>query len=350
MTLAWPWLLVVLPLPLLVRWGLTPARELGGPALRLPAGIPLQQFVAAPGLSGRRIGLLLALSAWGLLVLAAARPQWLGEPTPLPVSGRDLVLAIDVSGSMEQPDFELAGQAATRLSAVKQVARAFIERRNQDRIGLILFGSQAYVQTPLTFDHIAVAEMLEEATVGLAGRDTAIGDAIALGVKRLREQPEQNRVLILLTDGDNTVGSLHPLQAAELAARSGVRIYGIGLDGTPGTGGVGAFRLRQAGDDLNPALLRSLAEVTGGQFFSATDGRELADAYRMLDRLEPSVRAIETFRPTRELYPLPAAAALVLTVLLASLRLARCRMPSLGNEGIHAARGAEARQGSADGA
>lgn len=328
MTLAWPWVFVLLPLPLILSWTLEPARDLGGRALRLPARLPLQQLATPPGVSGRRLNLLLALAVWGLLVLAAARPQWLGEPTPLPVSGRDLMLAIDISGSMEQPDFELAGQPATRLGAVKQLVRAFIERRTQDRIGLVLFGSQPYVQTPLTFDRVAVAEMLEEATVGLAGRDTAIGDAIGLAVKRLREQPPGHRVLILLTDGDNTVGRLHPMQAAELAARTGVRIYSIGLGGVPGSGGVGGFRLRQAGDDHNPALLRSLAEVTGGRYFSAVGARELAEVYRTLDRLEPTVRALETYRPTRELYPLPAAVALALSALLALLALFRARVRS----------------------
>jgi Ca-activated chloride channel family protein len=319
--LAWPWALALLPLPLLAHWLLPRARPLGGRALRLPARVPLAELAA--GGRARRLPwqLLLAVAAWCLLVLAAARPQQLGEAAALPMSGRDLMLAVDVSGSMEQPDFELAGQPATRLAVVKQVARAFIDRRVQDRIGLILFASQPYVQTPLTYDRAAVAAMLDDAVVGVAGRDTAIGDAIGLAVKRLQEQPQENRVLVLLTDGDNTVGRLAPLQAAGLAARAGVRIYSIGLGGTRGEAAAGGYRLQQAADDLNPILLRGIADATGGRYFSAGDARELEAVYRTLDSLEPNVRQLATYRPARELYPLPAAAALCLSLLLALVHL-----------------------------
>jgi Ca-activated chloride channel homolog len=340
LTLAWPWVLAALALPLVLRSLLPPARRVQGRALRLPANAALAALAALPEVRLRRLRLLVAVAAWLLLVLAAARPQWLGEPAALPMSGRDLMLVVDVSGSMEQPDFELAGQPASRLAVVKQAARAFIERRAQDRLGLILFASAPYVQTPLTYDRNAVVQMLEEAVVGLAGRDTAIGDAIGLAVKRLRAEPPGNRVIVLLTDGDNSVGRLTPLQAAGLAARAGVRIYSIGLGGVegasvggyrlrPGHGSphprsapvegasVGGYRLRQAGDDLNPALLRAVASLTGGRYFAAADARELAAAYAALDRLEPSVRALQTYRPARELYPLPAALALGLCLLLA---------------------------------
>jgi Ca-activated chloride channel family protein len=319
--IAWPWALVLTPLPLLAYWLLPPARPWAGEALRLPARVPLAELAGAPEPHPRRWRLLLAAAAWCLLMLALARPQWLGEPVGLPMSGRDLMLAVDVSGSMEQPDFALAGQPATRLAVVKQVAREFIERRVQDRIGLILFASQPYVQTPLTYDRAAVAQMLDEAVVGIAGRDTAIGDAIGLAVKRLREQPQENRVLVLLTDGDNTVGQLAPLQAAGLAARAGVRIHSIGLGGAEGAAAAGGYRLQHAADDLNPTLLSAVAAATGGRYFSAGDARELQDVYRTLDRLEPNVRQLETYRPARELYPLPAAAALCLSLVLALLGL-----------------------------
>jgi Ca-activated chloride channel family protein len=336
MTLAWPWVLLLLPLPLLVRWMLTPAQTVGGQALRLPARIPLTDFTAAESRGGRRLRLLFGLAIWGMLVMAAARPQWLGEPAALPVPGRDLMLAVDVSGSMDQPDFELAGRPASRLGVVKEVARTFIERRTQDRLGLILFASQPYVQAPLTFDRRAVAELLEEAVVGIAGRDTAIGDAIGLAVKRLREQPRDNRVLILLTDGDNTVGRLSPLQAADLADRAGIRIYTIGLGGLGGLGGrpgsaaVAGYQVRRAGDDLNPALLRAIAERTRGRYFNAADAAELRGVYRALNRLEPNVRGLETYRPATELYPYPAATALGLSVFLTLLVLfgSRLRPPA----------------------
>jgi Ca-activated chloride channel family protein len=256
--------------------------------------------------------------AWALLVLAAARPEWVGEPLSLPLAGRDLMLAVDVSGSMEQRDYELDGSLVSRLAVVKAVAARFVERRSQDRLGLILFGTGAYVQTPLTFDGPTVAAMLRESVVGLAGRETAIGDAIGLAVKRLREQPEGNRVLILLTDGENTAGNLDPIAAAELAREAGVRIYTIGIGGGEvGLRGAFGMRLLRQGGDFDPTTLKRIAEITGGAFFSATGREELEAVYGELDRLEPTQRDERTYRPRRALFLWPAAAALALSVLVA---------------------------------
>ena len=148
--------------------------------------------------------LLLAFIIWVFLVGAASRPQWVGEAIELPVSGRSVMLAVDLSGSMEETDLELGGQPVTRLQVVKSVLKPFIERREGDRLGLILFGDQAYLQTPLTFDRKTLSQMLEEAELGLAGEKTAIGDAIGLAVKRMLELSEEEKVLVLLTDGRNT--------------------------------------------------------------------------------------------------------------------------------------------------
>ncbi len=315
--LDWPWVLLALPLPLLARL-LPRAREEMGAALRLPFYRELESVTVAG--RGRPSGwpLLLATLAWILLVLAAARPQWIGEPIGLPVAGRDLMLALDISGSMEQEDYELDGRAVSRLMAVQAVAMRFIERRDRDRLGLILFGTQAYLQTPLTFDGATVATMLREAVIGLAGRETAIGDAIGLAVKRLREQPDGERVLILLTDGANTAGMLDPLDAARLAAQAGVRIHTIGIGG----GEVGirtpfGMRLLRQGSDFDPATLKQIAEITGGHFFSATNREQLEAVYAELDRLEPTARDERTYRPQRALFMWPASAALLLTVWLA---------------------------------
>ena len=316
-TLAWPWVLAALPLPLLA-WRLPRARPAAGAALRLPF------YEELAGLAGEGVGrpawwrLALALLAWLLLVLAAARPEWVGQPVNLPLAGRDLMLAVDVSGSMEQRDYELDGSLVSRLAVVKAVAARFVERRHQDRLGLILFGTRAYVQTPLTFDGPTVAAMLRESVVGLAGRETAIGDAIGLAVKRLRDQPEGNRVLILLSDGENTAGNLDPLAAAELAREAGVRIYTIGIGGGEvGLRGAFGMRLLRQGGDFDPTTLKGIAEITGGRFFSATRREELEAIYGELDRLEPSQRDERTYRPRRALFLWPAAGALALSVLVA---------------------------------
>lgn len=322
-SLAWPWLLLALPLPLLVRWFVRPATPRVGKTLRLPFYRELVGVdVGNTGHVGRSLRIVGWL-AWSLLVLAAARPQWLGEPVQLPIAGRDLMLAVDVSGSMEQEDYRLYGRSANRLDVVKAVAGRFIERRAGDRLGLVLFGTRAYLQTPLTHDRDTVRAMLNEAVIGLAGRDTAIGDAIALAVKRLRKQPDDNRVLILLTDGTNTAGNVAPLAAANLAAQADVRIYTIGIGG----GRVGVRSpfgmLLQQGSDLDPATLQAIAAATGGRFFQATDAAQLEQVYAELDRLEPSVRDERTFRPMHALFMWPAGAALLLTIGMALATLPR---------------------------
>jgi Ca-activated chloride channel family protein len=319
-TLAWPWALAALPLPLLAYLlpVATSANPATGPALRLPFYAELPGIGAATAGRPSRWRSAGAVLAWLLLVLAAARPEWVGEPVRLPVAGRDLMLAVDVSGSMEQPDYELDDRPVSRLAVVKAVAARFVERRTQDRLGLILFGTNAYVQTPLTFDGKTVAAMLRDAVVGLAGRETAIGDAIGLAVKRLREQPDDNRVLILLTDGANTAGQLDPLLAAKLARDAGVRIYTIAIGG----GEVGVrtpfgMRLLQQGGDYDPETLKRIAELTDGRFFSVSGREELETVYRELDRLEPSLRDERTYRPRESLYAWPAGASLLLSVLIA---------------------------------
>jgi Ca-activated chloride channel family protein len=317
MTFAWPWVLAAVVLPLLARLWLAPAPPRLGKALRMPFYRDLAD--AGRGASGRmtRWRRMLAWLAWVLLVVAAARPQWLGDPVPLPVAGRDLMLAVDVSGSMQQQDYRLGDRVATRLDVVKAVAGRFIERRAGDRLGLVLFGSRAYLQTPLTFDRDTVRNMLQEAVIGLAGRETAIGDAIALAVKRLRRQPQDNRVLILLTDGTNTAGNVAPLDAARLAARSGVRIYTIGIGGGPVGVRTPFGMLMQQGSDLDPATLKAIARETGARYFQATNAGQLEQVYDDLDRLEPSIRDSRSYRPMRALFMWPAAAALLLSIGLA---------------------------------
>jgi Ca-activated chloride channel family protein len=314
--LAWPWVLLALPLPWLVRFGLPRAEGVAPMAVRVPFYQTLCADHGLPEAVPQRWTLLLALLAWLLLVIAAARPQWLGEPMALPMAGRDLMLAVDISGSMTEEDMVIGGQVVDRLTAVKAVAGDFIERREGDRVGLILFGQQAYMQTPLTFDRSTARTLLFESAVGLAGRETAIGDAIGLAVKRLRDQPTEERVLVLLTDGANTAGSIAPLKAAELASDANVRIYTIGVGSDP-RAGFGAFGLSMGRNPIDEATLSAIAQRTGGRYFRARDVRELQGIYAALDELEPVESDQQTFRPVGELFAWPLGLALLLSALTA---------------------------------
>jgi Ca-activated chloride channel family protein len=318
----WPWSWLLLPLPWLAwRW-LPPVVSAPEAALRVPF---LEDFStlqrAAGGRTTRRGHWWLAVLAWCLLIGAASRPQWLGAPVELPVSGRDLMLAVDLSGSMEVEDFELQGRRVNRLQATQQVAGDFIEQRVGDRIGLILFGQQAYLQTPLTFDRKTVQQLLQEAAIGLAGKETAIGDAIGLAVKRLRDHPVDSRVLILLTDGANTAGEVSPLKAAGLAAQAQLKIYtiGIGADELLVRSLFGTRRVNPS-QDLDEQTLTAIAETTGGRYFRARNLDQLQQIYQLLDQLEPIDTDAQYFRPRHALYPWPLAAALLLALVLLLLR------------------------------
>lgn len=319
--IAWPWVFLLLPLPWLVRRLWAPAEVAASPALRVPFFQQLRELQRG---RARRSPwpLWIAGLAWLCLLAAAARPQILGEPVSLPVSGRDLMLAVDLSASMERPDFDLAGRPTNRLEVVKAVAAPFIERRVGDRIGLILFGKRAYVQTPLTFDRQTVQTMLREAAIGLAGKETAIGDAIGLAVKRLRQRPADSQVLVLLTDGANTAGEIDPLQAARLAATEGLRIYTVGVGADRMT--VNTFlgqRVVDPSSELDEKTLTAIAEMTGGAYFRAKDVDGFARIYRTIDELEPVVADQRTFRPVTPLFHWPLGTALALAVL--ALLLAR---------------------------
>ncbi|MDM8545099.1 vWA domain-containing protein [Candidatus Venteria ishoeyi] len=314
-----PWVGFLILLPVLVYWLLPVAKAPGSAALRVPFYHAINHLaeVRQQQSSWKSLNSVLLLLVYILLLLASARPQWLGEPILLPVSGRDLMLAVDLSGSMETPDLHIKNQAVDRLTVVKAVLGEFIERRKGDRLGLVLFGEQAYLQTPLTFDRKTVKTMLNESLIGLAGQKTAIGDAIGLAVKRLRERPEENRVLILLTDGANNAGAILPQKAAELAQQAGVRIYtiGVGADEMLQAGLFGAQRVNPS-RDLDEKTLKQVAKITGGAYFRARDMQGLVQIYQTLDELEPVEVEQETFRPMTPLYPWPLAMALVLALLL----------------------------------
>lgn len=301
----WPWVFVLLPLPWLA-WRLLPAAQLGT-ALRLPQhGL---QLTSSTGLVRRRWSPLWLL-VWVLLLCAAARPQQLGPPIDQPRSGRAMMLAIDISGSMQSRDMQLGGNVVSRFVATRAIAGDFINRREGDELGLILFGSHAYLITPLTYDLTTVRKQLDGSAVGLAGRETAIGDAIGVAVKRLAPLPAQARVLILLTDGVNTAGNLSPEAAARIAKAAGVRIYTIGI-GSQDNGLQAIFggMMQGPGASLDVRSLTELAHSTGGQFYRATDTAELAAAWRSIDKLEPVEQKARPLRPRIELFRWPLLAA-----------------------------------------
>jgi Ca-activated chloride channel family protein len=300
------WVFLLLPLPLLFRLMLPVAPASGSAALRVPFFKHLNADLKSNKQSPSLFRLLLAVLAWVLLVTAAARPQLIGDTVHQPISGRSLMMAVDISMSMNEPDMIISDRRLTRIAAVKVVASEFISKREGDRIGLILFGSQAYLQAPLTFDRKTVATLLEESFLGLAGRATAIGDAIGLAVKRLREEDEKNRVLILLTDGANTAGNVEPLKAADLAAQEKVKIYTIGV-GSAGS------------RDLDETTLKAIADKTGGRYFRARDVEGLLKIYNALDEIEPVSKDELSYRPVKELFYYPLAIALALSVLVVLL-------------------------------
>jgi Ca-activated chloride channel homolog len=317
---AWPWIAVLIPLPWLLRWWLRPAAP--GQALHLPhPGLHLDT-PERRGRGGWRMWLLVL--AWLALLLAAARPQWVGPPQAQQRSGRALMLAVDLSGSMRTDDMQLGGQPVSRFGAVEAIAGDFIARRSGDEMGLILFGSRAFLVTPLTYDLQAVKAQLQGAAVGLAGTETAIGDAIGVAVKRLAGQPAQARVVVLLTDGVNNAGNIAPLDAAHAAQAAGVRIYTIGIGATqmniPDL--FGSHTVNPSAD-LDEGMLRSIATQTGGRYFRATDSSQLADAYRAIDALEPMLQQGPSLRPRHELFRWPLALSVVAWLLAFAPRLRR---------------------------
>lgn len=306
---AWPWMALLLPLPWLLRRALRPASI--GQAMRLP--YPGLQW-SVPRVHAPRQGrAMLFVLAWLCLVAAAMRPQWVGPPQAQQHSGRAMMIAVDLSLSMRTDDMRLAQRPVSRFGAVVAIAGDFIARRSGDELGLVMFGSNAYLVTPLTYDLDAVRAQLDSARVGLAGTETAIGDAIAVATKRLAALPQQARVLVLLTDGVNTAGTISPGDAAKAAQAVGVRIYTIGIGATRMT--VPDFfgsREINPSADLDEDMLRSIASGTGGRYFRATDTRELTDAYRTIDALEPMPQRAPTLRPRHEWFRWPLLAALLL--------------------------------------
>ena len=304
----------LLPLPALVYWFI-PKSSSTGAALKVPFYQDMRAIGSHAKIRGKRIRWVLSSLCWVLLIIACARPQWLGEHRDLPVSGRDLMLAVDVSGSMKAADMSFKGEPENRLTAVKRVAGDFIERRTGDRIGLILFGTRAYLQAPLSLDRQTVNQLLQESAIGIAGEKTAIGDAIGLALKRLKDRDGEDKILILLTDGTNTAGIVDPMQAATLATLGGLRIHtiGVGADDQQLQSAFGGSFFRQR-SDLDETTLKQIAATTGGRYFRATDTRSLEQIYALIDALEPVEEQTSHLRPVRELFYWPLSLAFMISL------------------------------------
>jgi Ca-activated chloride channel family protein len=316
--LANPWVLFLIPLPLLIWYVLPQAKVTVSAALRVPFYDAMQRIVQQQQRSiVSQASLMIPAFIWLLLVMALSGPRWVGEPLPVKREGYNIMLTLDLSGSMEMTDMVLHDRPVSRLLVVKRAAEHFVEDRKGDRLGLILFGTQAYLQTPLTYDRHSVLMRLEDATVGLAGKTTSIGDAVGLAVKRLQDVPKQGRIIILLTDGANNSGVVTPLKAAELAKDEGIKIYtiGLGAESDPRAMTADNFLDLNASADLDETTLKEMAEMTGGQYFRATDPESLQAIYQTINQLERIKQEHAAVRPQKEYYPWLVAFALLFACL-----------------------------------
>lgn len=255
--------------------------------------------------------ILLLFFIWCLMITALARPVIIAEPKPLEHHGHNIMLALDISASMSWADMSFRGKPISRIAVVKNAAREFVRERKLDKIGLILFGTRAYIMTPLTFDHENVLTRIDDATVGLAGNATSMGDALGLAVKRLKDNLNKDKIVILLTDGANTAGMLTPLKAAELARDNNIRVYTIGLGSSGSDQSLGGLLLNTS-NDLDENTLTEIARITHGKYFRATDPKSLQNVYDTINKLETHPEQRESLRQMHELYPWFLGLALIM--------------------------------------
>ncbi len=322
------WALLFAPLPWLLVWRVktlqTPQQAL---KLRAPALAFAPMLQSAQVQKPRHLSWVFALY-WLALVAAASHPKWIGEPIPITKESREVMLAVDLSGSMVEEDMQYGGRYLDRLSVVKAVLSEFIEKRQGDKLGLILFADTAFLQAPLTHDLSTVATLLEEAEIGLVGRATAIGDALGLAVKRFSDKASdepQEKVVILLTDGQNTAGNLSPEQALLLAKEHQVKVYtvAVGAETIRSGGFFGLGAMSRNNNAIDESLLQTLANETGGKYYRATDVASLQTIYSTLDALEPINQDAELFRPEKALFYYPLGLALGLLILIWCVKSAR---------------------------
>ena len=313
--LAYPLALAALPLPIVVWWLLPPHRERVS-ALRMPFFRELVEAAGSEPRGGavvmrrRRIQGFGAVLVWILLIVALAKPEWVGEPIMRTEAARDIMLAIDLSGSMDYRDFPADdGQIVRRLDAVQRVVDRFVADRESDRVGFIVFGDRAYLQLPFTRDIETARELLRLMDVGMAGPRTAVGDAIGLSIRSFEASEVDERLLILLTDGNDTASKMTPINAAEIAKANGVEIYTIGVGDPAATGE----------DRVDFDTLRALANRTGGAFFDAADETTLDEVYQRIDELAVADVTTTAWRPRESLVHWLAGSAVIVALLAYAL-------------------------------
>jgi len=302
------WIFFLLPLPILSYYFLPKVKNnISG--IRFPHYDLLKDFSENNFNYKNYFNLFLYFLCWILLLIATARPQWIGSPINFVKHGRDLMLAIDISGSMDERDMT-QNYNVNRLDVVKYIATEFIEKRTDDRLGIILFGTKAYLYSPLSFDHQMITKLLQDTQIGFAGTYTAIGDAIGIAIKQLKKANNRELVLILLSDGGNTSGMVEPTAAAKIAAEQGIKIYTIGV------GGASKGPSFMNHQNLDEKTLQEIANLTNGKYFLATNKENLQKIYDTINKLEPLGKDSITFRPIKDLFYWPLAITFVLSLIL----------------------------------
>lgn len=303
---AWPWFACVLPLPLLVFW-FVKAKKNQHIIINAPT-LPFLANNVVGNTTRHRFSQTLLIIGWCLLILTLTRPQWLDTPVVQTSPSRDLLLAVDVSHSMQIKDMTLNGQSVERLAMVKSYLQSFVKQRQGDRVGVILFADHAYLMIPFTQDLQATGQLLDEVNVGLAGKFTAIGEAITLAVKRTLHEPFKSKTLILLSDGRDTVNTISPIDAAGLAKASGLKIYTVGIGADPTE--------TESQSDLDETTLEQIAQITGGQYFRARSEQDLSEIYQQINLIEPLSLKTVTYQPYIELLMWPLSCLLLVIAML----------------------------------
>ena len=314
------WVFLLLPMPLLVRYFLSPKKQ-SYTQVWIPLADGLQQQKTTK--RNPLFSFIIPWLLWLLLLSTIAKPIWYDQPIRIQQQSRDMILSLDLSGSMDEVDMPLNGKTVNRLTLVKSIVKDFVKTRQGDRLGLILFADHAYLQTPLTFDVETVSTMVDETQIGLVGNRTAIGESIAMAIKRFVENKNEQRVLILLTDGANTAGKIKPIVAAQQAAKNNIKIYtiGIGADEMIKRGFFGNQRVNPSAD-LDEKTLTEIATLTNGQYFRARNQEDLQKIYDTINQLQPVDSEFLEFRPEKNLFFWPLSLAiLILSMVIISLKL-----------------------------